>query len=152
MKEELRTTEVFDIAQQVNEDAIEFYQESIPLFTHHQNTFLDLVQMEKQMGLRLEKIKHEVLQRERNTNSTDDSLFKSIAGVQIFETMNPAKIFVERMRKSDIIKVAIKIELEIVKYFEGLKRFTSEHVAENVIDFLINERHKKVDLLKEMLL
>jgi len=150
MDEQLTLMEIFDIADQVRQNARDFYEEATTLFAHHSNLFLDLVTLEDDFGRSLQRLKQAYL-KDKNSAVADDSLRKSVSGLHVLAAADPARVFHDRIRKDEIIHIAAKIAKDIINYLSGLKSFTKDVEARRILQLIIEVRMRQLKTLAEWL-
>lgn len=148
MDEQLTLAEIFDIADQVRQNTRDFYEEATTLFAHHSNLFLDMVTLEDDFGRALDRLKQAYLKNKKNSVVADDSLRKSVSGLHVLASADPARIFHERIRKEEIIQIAMKIAREIIDYFDGLKNFTTDADTRKILQLIIEAKARQVRTLQ----
>ena len=148
MDEQLTLAEIFDIADQVRQNTRDFYEEATTLFAHHSNLFLDMVTLEDDFGRALDRLKQADLKNKKNSVVADDSLRKSVSGLHVLASADPARIFHERIRKEEIIQIAMKIAREIINYFDGLKNFTTDADTRKILQLIIEAKARQVRTLQ----
>jgi hypothetical protein len=151
MDEQLTLAEIFDIAEQVRQNARDFYEEATTLFAHHSNLFLDMVTLEDDFGRSLERLKQSYLKDRMNSMVADDSLRKSVSGLHVLAAADPARVFHDHIRKDEIIQIARKISKDIINYFSGLKSFTTDGEARKILQLIIEARIRQLKTLSNWL-
>jgi len=147
MDEQLTPVEIFDIVDQVRQNARDFYEEATTLFAHHSNLFLDMVTLEDDFGRAVDRLKQVCLKDRKNSVVADDSLRKSVSGLHVLASADPARVFHDRIRKNEIIHIAIKIAKDIVNYFDGLRNFTTDADAKKIIRLIIEAKTRQINAL-----
>ncbi len=147
MDEQLTLAEIFDIADQVRQNARDFYEEATTLFAHHSNLFLDMVTLEDDFGRTMDRLKSAYLKGKKNSVVADDSLRKSVSGLHVLAAADPARVFHDRIRKEEIVQIAIKIGKDIVNYFSGLKSFTTDEDTRRILQLIIEARIRQLKTL-----
>ncbi|MBE0536972.1 MAG: hypothetical protein IH624_15015 [Phycisphaerae bacterium] len=151
MDEQLTLAEIFDIADQVGRNARDFYEEATTLFAHHSNLFLDMVTLEDDFARALDRLKQVYLKGKKSSVVADDSLRKSVSGLHVLASADPARIFHDRIRKDEIIQISMKIEKDVLKYFSGLKSFTADDDVKKILQLILEAKARQIRTLASWL-
>ncbi len=151
MDDQLNAMEILRIANQVSDSTRDFYDEATSLFAHHSNLFLDMLRLEDDFAQTLTQLKADFLDEINNKPHLDDSLFKSVAGLHILSGAEPAMLLHKTIRKNEIISIVLKLERDIINYFDGLANFTADQNAKAILRSIIKEKNRQRSILKSWL-
>jgi rubrerythrin len=153
-------SEVLEIAEQIKCNAARFYYKAAGLFadfeirdlileladweTRHENAFAD-------MRRELSEDKQESSTCEFEYYTLDNA--RAIAGLTVFaDKPYPSHRLTGRESKQQILKKAIRNELDIIVFFRGLKdHFARDQAARDESNNIIKEEMRLIDILKQLL-
>jgi rubrerythrin len=153
-------SEVLEIAEQIKCNAARLYREAVKLFgdrdicsmlleladweTKYEDIFTDMRKQLSEQGreIRTSEFEHDTLPNVRTMASLTVFAIKSYP----FRWQPPG-----RESKQEILKKAIKNELDVIVFFNGLKdNFAQDQAARNEIDDIIKEQIHLIDILKQL--
>ena len=150
----LNASEIFDIAEQIEQNGAMFYRRAAEIFDEPVmcRIFLKLADWElkhKQIFAGMRKQNAE-LNPETKTSVFQQLLpeAKVMAGLAVFGIRpNPGDELSGRMKKSEILKRAIEKEKDSIVFYSGLKDFAPAEIAKDKIDEIIREELRHIRIL-----
>jgi rubrerythrin len=150
--------EVFEIAEQIERNGINFYIRAAELFDDPDicQMFLRLAEWEKEHEETFAQMKQQILEQNRpaGTSESDDLLPdpRVMAGLAVFGIRSdPAGELRGRQGKTDIIRRAVEKEKDSIVFYHGLKEFVPTHADKNKIDDIIKEEMSHIVILDQSL-
>jgi len=150
--------EVFEIAEQIERNGVNFYIRAAELFDDPDicQMFLGLAEWEKEHGLVFARMKQRLTEqsRQENTSAPDDLLPdpRVMAGLAVFGMRSdPAGELRGRQEKTDIIRRAVEKEKDSIVFYHGLKEFVPAGADKNKIDDIIKEEMRHIVILDQSL-
>lgn len=150
----LNASEIFDIAEQIEQNGAMFYRRAAEIYddSHLSRIFLKLADWElkhRQIFAGMRKQNAE-LNPETKTSVSRQLLpeAKVMAGLAVFGIRpNPGDELSGRMKKSEILKRAIEKEKDSIVFYSGLKDFAPAEIAKDKIDEIIREELRHIRIL-----
>jgi rubrerythrin len=150
--------EVFEIAEQIERNGINFYIKAAELFDDSETCqmFLRLAEWEKQHEQTFARMKEQLSEKDRqqNTPEPDDLLPdpRVMAGMAVFGIRSePAEELRGRQNRTDILRRAVEKEKDSIVFYHGLKEFIPAKADKEKIDDIIKEEMKHIVTLNQSL-
>ena len=150
--------EVFEIAEQIERNGINFYIRAAELFDDSNTCqmFLKLAELEKEHELTFARMKQQLSEQSRqaSTSESDDLLPdpRVMAGLAVFGIRSdPAEELRGRQEKTDIIRRAVEKEKDSIVFYHGLKEFVPAGADKDKIDDIIREEMRHIVILDQSL-
>lgn len=150
--------EVFEIAEQIERNGINFYIRAAELFDDPNTSemFLRLAEWEKEHERLFARMKQQLSEQSRqaSTSEPDDLLPdpRVMAGLAVFGIRaDPADELRGRQDKTDIIRRAVEKEKNSIVFYHGLKEFVPAEVGKEKIDDIIKEEMRHIVILDQSL-
>jgi len=150
-EDRLSALEIFEIAEQVQADAVEFYESAAASFPHLSNLFLEVARREQVCHVMFTEMKQDFVQTRKPPRILDDSTFRGIAALNVFAGMaDPETEFEGLYRKEDILQTIMHREQEILHYLFGLRNFVKDPTARAVLNRIVQEKQNQVRGLENL--
>lgn len=150
--------EVFEIAEQIERNGINFYIRAAELFDDPNTSemFLRLAEWEKEHERLFARMKQQLSEQSRqaSTSEPDDLLPdpRVMAGLAVFGIRaDPADELRGRQDKTDIIRRAVEKEKNSIVFYHGLKEFIPAEAGKEKIDDIIKEEMRHIVILDQSL-
>lgn len=150
--------EVFEIAEQIEQNGTNFYIRAAELFDNSETCqmFLRLAEWEKQHEQIFAQMKQQLSGKDQqgNTMEPDDLLPdpRVMAGLAVFGIRSdPEKELHGRHSKTDILRRAVEKEKDSIVFYHGLKEFVPAEADKEKIDDIIKEEMKHIVILDQSL-
>lgn len=150
--------EVFEIAEQIERNGINFYIRAAELFDDPNTSemFLRLAEWEKEHERLFARMKQQLSEQSRqaSTSEPDDLLPdpRVMAGLAVFGIRaDPAEELRGRQDKTDIIRRAVEKEKNSIVFYHGLKEFILAEAGKEKIDDIIKEEMRHIVILDQSL-
>lgn len=150
--------EVFEIAEQIERNGINFYIRAAELFDDPNTSemFLRLAEWEKEHERLFARMKQQLSEQSRqaSTSEPDDLLPdpRVMAGLAVFGIRSdPAEELRGRQDKTDIIRRAVEKEKNSIVFYHGLKEFIPAEAGKEKIDDIIKEEMRHIVILDQSL-
>jgi len=151
-QDQLTAFEVFEIAEEVQEDAAEFYNQAAAAIPHESNLFLDLARLAEDCRHTFARLKKEYLHGRTPPVIMDDSVYRGIAALNIFAAnVDPAEEFEGLHGKGEILRAVLKKEQEIVNYLTGLRSFLATPADTAVVNRIIAEKNRHLHSIRSVI-
>ncbi|MHC4842245.1 MAG: ferritin-like domain-containing protein [Planctomycetota bacterium] len=159
MEDKYSCFEIFQIAEQVERNGADVYRE-VSLKTDDQELgtlFKCLSEWEKQHEqtfLELKKLVCDEVSDKRRFNprqymSRNPQALAKLAAFAI--NKDKSEILAKLENKTEVLNQAIKMEREVIVFFEGLKKFARDLYTKDQIGLIINEEKKHISILEQSL-
>ena len=146
--------EVFEIAEQIERNGVEFYRTAALKFNNNEdikNLLLDLAVQEDNHEKIFSDILHKVLKKD-GVNFGDElthQYLDAIAGQFVFNKSKGKAELTEKMSQQDIFDIAIQKEKDSIVFYVGLKNVLNSESDKKSIDLIIEEEQQHfIDLSK----
>ncbi len=150
--------EVFEIAEQIERNGINFYIRAAELFddTNTCQMFLRLAEWEKEHERTFARMKQQLSEQGRKASDSEaDDLLpdpRVMAGLAVFGIRSdPVEELRGRQDKIDIIRRAVEKEKDSIVFYHGLKEFVPAGTDKNKIDDIIKEEMRHIVILDQSL-
>jgi len=150
--------EVFEIAEQIEQNGTNFYIRAAELFDDFKirEMFLRLAEWERQHEITFNRMKEQLSEKDRQESSsnTDDLLPdpRVMAGLAVFGIRSdPAKELHGRQSRTDILRRAVEKEKDSIVFYHGLKEFISAEADKEKINDIIKEEMRHIVILDQSL-
>jgi rubrerythrin len=150
--------EVFEIAEQIERNGTNFYIRAAELFDDPdiRRMFLALAEWEKEHERTFARMKQQVSEQSRRTNTSEvgGSLPdpRVMAGLAVFGIRtNPAEELYGKQNRKDIIRRSVEKEKDSIVFYHGLKEFVSAEADKDRIDDIIREEMRHIVILDQSL-
>ncbi len=154
----LNAFEVFEIAEQIERNAVKFYRKAAELFNEPNicTMFIELADWEtkheqvfRDMGKQLVKPNKKTRTLESEKKQFDPKL---MACLTVFGTVSDPPHKLKSIEKiADVLKTAIAKEQDSIAFFEGLKDFVPTSDDKNKVDDIIKEEMHHIKILNQAL-
>jgi rubrerythrin len=143
----LNALEVFEIAERIERNSVNFYLKAAKTFSEEKlsEVLLSLAEFEKEHEKTYSNMRKQISTKEWEVTAFDPEnemalYLKKIADSHIFD---PDKDPVERLKDKetveDILNFAIQSEKEKIIFYLGLKNYVPTQAGKNKVDEIINE-------------
>jgi len=150
-EDRLSALEIFEIAEQVQADAVEFYESAAASFPHLSNLFLEVARREQVCREMFTEMKQDFVQARKPPRILDDSTFRGIAALNVFASLaDPETVFDGLSRKEDIFQAILHREQETLHYLFGLRNFVKDPTARAVLNRIVQEKQSQIRGLEEL--
>jgi rubrerythrin len=153
----LNAFELFDIAEQIEQNGAEFYRKAAEFFDEAEisELFLRLADWEMKHKKTFALMREQLAESNQETAEcrTDESPpeKKFMAGLAVFGIRpNPVKELDSGKNKADIIIKAVENEKDSIVFYSGLKDFADSGIVKDKIDVVINEELRHIRILNEV--
>jgi len=150
--------EVFEIAEQIEQNGTNFYIRAAELFDDFKirEMFLRLAEWERQHEITFNRMKEQLSEQDRQQNySNADDLLpdpRVMAGLAVFGIRSdPAKELHGRQSRTDILRRAVEKEKDSIVFYHGLKEFISAEADKEKINDIIKEEMRHIVILDQSL-
>ena len=150
--------EVFEIAEQIEQNGTNFYIRAAELFDDPKTRemFLRLAEWERQHELTFAQMKQQLSEQDRqqSTPEPDDLLPdpRVMAGMAVFGIRSePAEELRGRQSRMDILRRAVEKEKDSIVFYHGLKEFVPAEADKEKINEIIKEEMKHIVVLDQSL-
>ena len=150
--------EVFEIAEQIEQNGTNFYIRAAELFEDIKirEMFLRLAEWERQHEITFNGMKQRLSEEDRQeTSSNADELLpdpRVMAGLAVFGIRSdPEKELYGRQSRTDILRRAVEKEKDSIVFYHGLKEFVPTEADKEKIDDIIKEEMKHIVILDKSL-
>ena len=150
--------EIFEIAEQIEQNGTNFYIRAAELFDDPKtrDMFLRLAEWERQHELTFAQMKQQLSEQDRqqSTPEPDDLLPdpRVMAGMAVFGIRSkPAEELRGRQSRMDILRRAVEKEKDSIVFYHGLKEFVVAEADKEKIDDIIKEEMKHIVILDQSL-
>ncbi|MHC4224872.1 MAG: ferritin-like domain-containing protein [Planctomycetota bacterium] len=151
--------EIFQIAEQVERNGAEVYQEAATKTNDEKlkAVFNQLAQWEKQHEKSFAEMKRHLCdelcdKRRFNAKHYMSSNPQALTSLSAFAiNKNTSGILAKIKNKTKALKQAIKIEKDAIVFFEGLKEFARDLLTKEQISVIIKEEERHVAILEQSL-
>ncbi len=150
--------EVFEIAEQIEQNGTNFYIRAAELFDDFKirEMFLRLAEWERQHEITFNRMKEQLSEKDRQENySNADDLLpdpRVMAGLAVFGIRSdPAKELHGRQSRTDILRRAVEKEKDSIVFYHGLKEFISAEADKEKINDIIKEEMRHIVILDQSL-
>lgn len=154
VKVEFNAFEVFEIAEQIERNGINFYIRVAELFDEHETCrmFLELAKWEQEHERTFARMKQQLPEQNRKVSSPEpDDLLpdpRVMAGMAVFGIRSdPAEELNGGQSKKDIIRMAVEKEKDSIVFYHGLKDFVPIGTDKEKINDIIREEMKHIVIL-----
>ena len=150
-------SEILEIAEQIKCNASKFYYEAAELFTDLdiRNVLLEFADWETKYEGVFTDMRKQLPEQGREIRASEskyDTLpnVRAMVGLTVFAVKPyPPQQLTGCETKQEILKKAIKKEMDILVFFHGLKEhFVQDQAAKDKIDDIINEQMNLIDIFK----
>ena len=150
--------EVFEIAEQIEQNGTNFYIRAAELFDDFKirEMFLRLAEWERQHEITFNRMKEQLLEKDRQESSSNaDDLLpdpRVMAGLAVFGIRSdPAKELHGRQSRTDILRRAVEKEKDSIVFYHGLKEFVPAETDKEKINDIIKEEMRHIVILDQSL-
>jgi len=150
--------EVFEIAEQIERNGINFYIRAAELFDDPNTSemFLRLAEWERDHERLFVRMKQKLSEQDRQeiTLEPDDLLPdpRVMAGLAVFGIRSkPAEELRGRQNRTDVLRRAVEKEKDSIVFYHGLKEFVPAKADKEKIDDIIKEEMKHIVILDQSL-
>jgi len=152
-------SEVLEIAEQIKSNAAMFCYKAVESFANLEirNMLLELADWETKYEDVFADMRKQLPEQGQETTASEfeyDTLpnVRAMAGLTVFAIKPyPPHRLTGRETEQEILKKAIKKELNIIIFFHGLKDyFAQDQAARDKIDDIIKEQLRLIDILKQL--
>jgi len=150
--------EVFEIAEQIERNGINFYIRAAELFDDPDTCqmFLRLAEWEREHERLFVRMKQKLSEQDRQeiTLEPDDLLPdpRVMAGLAVFGIRSkPAEELRGRQNRTDVMRRAVEKEKDSIVFYHGLKEFVPAKADKEKIDDIIKEEMKHIVILDQSL-
>ncbi|MBN1817787.1 MAG: hypothetical protein JW828_10530 [Sedimentisphaerales bacterium] len=145
----LSAMELFEIAEQVQTDAAEFYEEAAAGYPHLSNLFYELARRERLLHDRYTQLKDEFVKTKKPGKIMDDSVCRGIAALNVFAGKSDAEAdFESAHSKQDVLDIILRKERDMMHYLMGLDNFLRDPTAKTILNRIIQEKKRHVAALQ----
>ena len=156
---EFNAFEIFEIAEQIERNAVRFYRKAAELFDKPKirSTLLELAEWETKHEEIFAEMRKQLSEESSELRSfepeSDMSLYlEAMAGSNVFDTKtDPLEELSGIESKENIFKKAIEKEKDSIAYYLGLKEFVSAKAGKAKIDDVIKEEMRHIGILNQSL-
>jgi len=153
----LNAFELFDTAEQIEQNGAEFYRKAAKIFdkTEISGLFLRLADWEMKHKKIFALMREQLAEPNPETGKcrTDESPpeKKAMAGLAVFGIRpEPVNELDGGENKADVIKRAIEKEKDSIVFYSGLKDFAASVITKDKIDDIIKEELRHIRILNEV--
>lgn len=150
--------EVFEIAEQIEQNGTNFYIRAAELFDDFKirEMFLRLAEWERQHEITFNRMKEQLSEKDRQESSSNaDDLLpdpRVMAGLAVFGIRSdPAKELHGRQSRTDILRRAVEKEKDSIVFYHGLKEFVPAEADKEKINDIIKEEMRHIVILDQSL-
>lgn len=152
-------SEVLEIAEQIKSNAAGFYYKAVELFADLEirDMLLELAGWETKYEDVFADMRKQLPEQGQEATASEfeyDTLpnVRAMAGLTVFAIKPyPPRRLTGRESKQEILKKAVKKEMDIIVFFNGLKDyFARDQAARDEIDDIIKEQMRLIDILKQL--
>ena len=150
--------EVFEIAEQIERNGINFYIRTAELFDDPKTIelFLRLAEWERQHEQIFARMKDQLSEQDRKQSALEpDDLMPNpgvMAGLAVFGIRSdPAKELHGKQNRIDILRRAVEKEKDSIVFYLGIKEAVDESLGQGRIDHIIKEEMGHIKLLSAKL-
>ena len=154
----LNAFEVFEIAEQIEQNGTNFYIRAAELFDDIKirEMFLRLAEWERQHEQTFAQMKEQLSEQDRQESySNADDLLpdpRVMAGLAVFGIRSdPTKELHGRQSRTDILRRAVEKEKDSIVFYHGLKEFVPAEADKEKIDDIIKEEMRHIVILDQSL-
>jgi rubrerythrin len=159
MEEKYSFFEVFQIAEQVERNGAEVYREAANRTDDEKicAMFLRLAQWERKHEQSFAEMKKRLCEEICDKQMFDPNQYMSVnpqalASLAAFAiNKDTSGILAKSGNKTELLKHAIKIEKEVIVFFEGLKDFARDSLTKDQIGVIIKEEQRHIAILEQSL-
>ena len=157
MKVTFNALEIYEIAEQIEQNGARFYKRATEIFDEPVicRIFLRLANWElkhKKIFADMKK-QYSVLIHDAKAFKSEQTIpeAKVMAGLAVFGIRpNPADELSGQEEISDVLRRAIENEKDSIVFYSGLKDFTADELAKNKIDEIITEELRHIRILNKL--
>ena len=153
----LNALEIFEIAEQIEQNGAEFYRRAADIFGDPENRkiLLELADWEIKHKEFFAEMKQQLSETNPDNQPSLSEQFlpeaKVMAGLAVFGIRsNPADELSGRESETEILKSAIEKEKDSIVFYSGLKDFTPTEMAKEKIDEIIREELRHIRILNKL--
>ena len=157
MNWKLNTLEIYEIAEQIEQNGARFYKRAAEIFEEPviRKIFLRLADWELKHKRIFAGMKKQYSQLNPDTGASESEQqlpeAKVMAGLAVFGIKpNPSDELDGEEEISDILRTAVEKEKDSIVFYSGLKDFTSTEPAKNKIDEIIREELRHIKILSKL--
>ena len=150
--------EIFEIAEQIEQNGTNFYIRAAELFDDPETCqmFLRLAEWEKQHEQTFARMKQQLSEKDQQQRSPEpDDLLSDpriMAGLAVFGIRShPERELYGRQSRMDILRRAVEKEKDSIVFYHGLKEFVPAEADKQKIDDIIKEEMKHIVILDQSL-
>ena len=143
----LNAIEVFEIAERIERNAVNFYRKAAETFSDESlsEILLSLSEFEKEHQKCYANMRKQISDKELNIVTFDpengmDLYLQKIADSQVFNPQNdPAEQLKDKKTVRDILEYAVEAEKDTIIFYLGLKNYLTAEAVKNKVDEIISE-------------
>ena len=150
--------DVFEIAEQIERNGIDFYIRAAELFDDPdtRQMFLRLAEWEKQHEQIFARMKEQLSEQNQLPRTSEPEDFlpdpRVMAGLAVFGIRSdPTRELHGRQNRTDVLRRAVEKEKDSVVFYHGLKEFVPAEADKKKIDDIIKEEMKHIVILDQSL-
>ena len=152
-------SEVLEIAEQIKSNAARFYYKTVESFADLEirDMLLELANWETRYEDVFADMRKQLPKRGQETTASEFEYYtlpnvRAMAGLTVFAIKPyPPRRLTGRESKQEILKKAVKKEMDIIVFFHGLKDyFARDQTARDEIDDIIKEQMRLIEILKQL--
>ena len=145
--------EVFEMAEQLEQNGAKFYRDSAAGITDEKNkkTLLDLADMEDEHEKIFADMRSSLTSKEKGSTTFDPeeetlAYLKALVDTRVF-----FKKEIDTSSMKEILKAALVAEKDSIVFFMGLKDLVPENLGKNRLEGIIKEEMSHIKLIGSML-
>lgn len=146
----LNALEIFEIAEQIEENGAVFYRKAAGLFNNPQTNkiFLQLADWEIKHKRQFSDMRKRLFEDKAFGFKGKESDLTLLAGLSVFAIRpNPRDVFSGREDEITVIKSAIEKEKDSVVFYSGLKEYVPDMADKEIINNVIKEEIHHIGIL-----
>ncbi len=149
--------EIFEIAEQIERNGVQFYRTAAKKFSTLRQVLLDLAAQEDEHLKIFQAMRAKLANQERQTDVFDPEgeaqlYLQAMADGHVFNVkVDPAKKLSSKEKPEDILKIALGIERDSIAYYVGLKEYVTARTGRGKVEDIIREEMRHIVVLNEKL-